>query len=67
MTELDAKFNVLYVTLIALLPEDGTPMTVAALAQATGALQSNVVGVLMGPYMAGHINFDIKTDSYCRD
>lgn len=64
MTELDAKFNVLYVTLMALLPKDGTPLSVAELVQATGAAQTHVIGVLMGPYMAGALGFDIHTDSY---
>lgn len=64
MTELDAKFNALYVSLIALLPKDGTPLTVAELVQATGAAQTNVIGVLMGPYMEGRIGFCVKTDSY---
>ena len=64
MTELDAKFNDLYVSLMALLPEDGTPMTVAELVRATGAAQTNVIGVLMGPYMEGRIGFCVKTDTY---
>ena len=64
MTELDAKFNALYVSLMALLPKDGTPLTVAELVQATGAAQTNVIGLLMGPYMEGRIGFCVKTDTY---
>lgn len=64
MNELDAQFNALYIALMALLPKSGTPRSVAELVRATGAAQTNIVGVLMGPYMEGRIGFCIKTDSY---
>lgn len=64
MTELACKFNALYITLMALLPKGGTPVSVAELVRATGAAQTHVIGVLMGPYMEGRIGFCVKTDSY---
>ena len=53
-------------TLLALLPKDGTPRTVAYLAKATGSQPGEVVDALLDHYMAGDLEFDIRADAYHR-
>lgn len=52
-------------TLLALLPKDGTPGTVAHLANATGAQPCEVIDALLDHYMAGALDFDLIADA-CR-
>lgn len=54
----------LLVTLLALLPKDGTPVTVAALATAAGISQPTVTNILFDPWFAGRLGYDLRTDSY---
>lgn len=54
----------LLVTLLALLPKDGTPVTVAALAKAAGISQPAVTNTLFAPWFAGRLGYDLRTDSY---
>ena len=51
-------------TLLALLPKDGTPRTVAYLANATGAQPGEVIDALLDHYMAGDLEFDLHADAY---
>lgn len=51
-------------TLLALLPKDGTPRTVAYLASATGSQPGEVVDALLDHYMAGALDFDLRADAY---
>ncbi len=54
----------LLVALLALLPKDGTPMTVKQLATATAVSQPTVTNVLFDTWFAKEIEFDVQTDSY---
>lgn len=54
----------LLVTLLALLPKDGTPVTVAALAAAAGISQARVTNTLFYTLYAGRVGYDMPRDSY---
>lgn len=54
----------LLVALLALLPKDGTPMTVKQLATATAVSQPTVTNVLFDTWFAKAIGYDLRTDSY---
>lgn len=54
----------LLVTLLALLPKDGTPVTVAALATAAGISQARVTNTLFDTWYAGQVGYDMPRDSY---
>jgi len=58
------EFNGLQVALMALLPKDGAPKTVAALARETAADESEVIHALIDPFMAGDVIFDVRADAY---
>jgi len=64
MSRLPGTYNGLQVSLLALLPKDGTRVTVAQLARATGVSQPAVTNELFGPYMAKAVNFDVRADAY---
>lgn len=64
MNRLPSSFDGLQIALLALLPKDGTPMTVHRLAKATGAKEFEVTNALFGPYMAHEVNFDVRADAY---
>ena len=51
-------------TLLALLPKDGTRVTVAALATAAATTPSVVTDTLFDTWYAGLIGFDMPTDTY---
>ena len=51
-------------TLLALLPKDGTRVTVAALATAAVTTPSVVTDTLFDTWYAGLIGFDMPTDTY---
>ena len=54
----------LLVTLLALLPKDGTPVTVAALAAAAAVPPGVVTDTLFDTWYRGVIAFDMPSDSY---
>jgi len=60
----DANVNQLLIALLALLPKDGTPMTVNALAKAAGVGPRAVTEALFGEWRAGRLHFDVRTDTY---
>jgi hypothetical protein len=70
LTELDGQpvalpeLNSLQVALLALLPKDGTPMTVSRLAAATAADEGDVIHALIAPFMVGDVIFDVRADAY---
>lgn len=60
----DTTQPMLRITLLALLPKDGTPMKVADLARMSGSSSRQVTDALFGDYLDGQIGFDIRTDSF---
>ncbi|OYZ76073.1 MULTISPECIES: hypothetical protein [unclassified Polaromonas] len=58
------EFNGLQITLLALLPKDGEPITVAKLAEATAADEGEVIHALLDPFMDGDVIFDVRADAY---
>jgi hypothetical protein len=60
----DDALNALRVVLLALLPGDGSPMTVKALAAAACVAPSVVTNALFDDWFAGRINYDVRTDAY---
>lgn len=64
MSRLPPTYNGLQVTLLALLPKDGTHKTVAELARLTGTSQPAVTNALFDPYMDRAVNFDVRADAY---
>lgn len=55
----------LRIVLLALLPKDGTPRTVAELAAATASANQHVTDALFDDYLAGRIGFDVCADTFC--
>ncbi|MFI5448061.1 hypothetical protein [Polaromonas sp. UC242_47] len=53
-------FDGLQISLLALLPKDGTPVTVTTLAETTAAEPSAVIEALLDPFMAGNVIFDVR-------
>ena len=51
-------------TLLALLPKDGTPVTVRTLATAAATSPAVVTDTLFDTWYAGLIGFDMPTDTY---
>jgi hypothetical protein len=58
------EFDGLQISLLALLPKDGTPVTVAKLAEASAADEAEVIHSLLDPFMAGDVIFDVLADAY---
>jgi hypothetical protein len=58
------EFNGLQITLLALLPKDGEPVSVTTLAQATAAEPGAVIDALLDPFMSGDVIFDVLADAY---
>ncbi len=58
--------DTLTVTLLALIPKDGTPCSVRALAAATNAADWRVTNALSQPWRSGEfgLQYDDATDSY---
>ncbi len=54
----------LLVVLLALLPKDGTPISVKQLATSAAVSQPTVTNVLFDSWFAKEIEFDVTTDSY---
>ena len=51
-------------TLLALLPKDGTPVTVRTLATAAATSPAVVTATLFDTWYAGLIGYDMPTDTY---
>ncbi len=58
------EFNGMQISLMALLPKDGTPVTVAKLAHATAAEEDAVIHALIDPFMEGDVIFDVRADAF---
>ena len=54
----------LQTALLALLPKDGKPLTVRALAAAAGVSDFRVTSALFDPYLAHQVDYDIRRDAY---
>lgn len=54
----------LRVALLALLPSDGTPVTVARLAEQACVGTGDVTDALFDDYLAGRIGFHVRTDQF---
>lgn len=50
--------------LLALLPKDGTPVTVCQLASTLCVSEYRVTSALFDPYLAHEIDYDIRHDAY---
>lgn len=59
------SYSGLQIALIALLPKDGTPKTVAELASDAGVSEWDVTEALRGPWMEDDcIGYSVNTDSF---
>jgi hypothetical protein len=56
--------NQLRIVLLALLPKDGGPMTVASLAKVAGVSSPAVTNALFDDWFAKRIDFDVRSDAY---
>ncbi len=56
--------NRLRIALLALLPKDGTPKTVAELAAATFVDPRDVTDALFDDFLDGHLEFDVRADTF---
>lgn len=65
--EVEVNLDGLRIVLLALLPKDGTPRTVAELSATTGAKTPAIVDALLDDYMAGALEFDVRADAYRRN
>ncbi len=50
--------------LLALLPANGQPVTVQALAKAAGVSEFRVTSALFDPYLAHQVDYDVRRDAY---
>lgn len=57
-------YNRLQLALLALLPADGMPVTVSALAEAEGVSDYRVTCALFDPYLAHQVDYDVCLDAY---
>lgn len=64
MSRLPTTYNRMQVALLALLPKDGTKVTVAKLARDAGISQPAVTNELFDVWFAGAVQFDVRADSY---
>ena len=56
--------NNLHARLLALLPKDGTPVTVGQLASTLRVSEYQVTSALFDPYLAHEVDYDIRRDAY---
>ncbi|MGS5088257.1 hypothetical protein ACVC7V_17380 [Hydrogenophaga sp. A37] len=63
-SEATVHLDGLRIVLLALLPKDGRPRTVAELSANTGANSASIVDALLDDYMAGALEFDVRADAY---
>ena len=56
--------NNLQARLLALLPKDGTPVTVCELASTLYVSEYQVTSALFDPYLAHEVDYDIRRDAY---
>lgn len=52
------------IALLALLPKDGTPISVAQLASTAFVSKSHVTDALFDDYMDGRLGFDVRADKF---
>lgn len=64
MNTLITEPDSLQTDLLALLPANGQPVTVQALAEATGVSDYRVTSALFEPYLAHQVDYDIRRDAY---
>lgn len=64
MSRIPATYTGLQTALLALLPKDGTPVTVAALAKTLAVSEYQVTTALFDPYLAYEVDFDVLADAY---
>lgn len=55
----------LRIALLALLPKDGTPKTIAELARITFVKPLDVTDALFDDYMNGALDFNVQADTFC--
>ena len=60
----DEALRMLRITLLALLPKDGSPVKVAELARQAQATADQVTNALFADYLDREIAFDIRTDTF---
>ena len=56
--------DTLQTRLLALLPKDGTPVTVCQLASTLCVSEYRVTSALFDPYLAHQVDYDVLTDAY---
>ena len=52
------------IALLALLPKDGTPISVAKLAATAFVSKAHVTDALFDDYMDGRLGFDVRADTF---
>jgi hypothetical protein len=60
----DAQLAQLRVALLALMPKDGTPWSVASLAAAARCTQAEVTNALFDPWHTGRVGYLREQDAY---
>lgn len=50
--------------LMPLLPPDGTPVSITALARMTETAPWQVIQALIDDYLDGHLDFDVRADAF---
>lgn len=58
------ELNQLRIVLVALLPKDGSPMTVSSLAAAAGVHHATVTNALYEEWFSKRVDYAVETDSY---
>lgn len=61
---LHMDYSRLRVALLALVPRDGTPISVGALATMTATHKTAVTDALFDDYMSGSLGFDVLADTF---
>ena len=64
MNQVTQPYTGLQVTLLALLPQDGTPVTVRSLAAATSLSEYQVTNAFFDLYLAHQVDYDVRIDAY---
>ena len=64
MNTLTTEPDSLQTELLALLPANGAPRSVKALAEAAGVSDYRVTSALFDPYLAHQVDYDIRRDAY---
>lgn len=64
MNTITTEPDSLQTDLLALLPANGRPVTVQALADAMGVSDYRVTSALFDPYLAHQVDYDVRRDAY---